>query len=134
MYLMNLREHHRVKGQSHRGPEIAVGDVVILKNDSTKRLFWRLAIVQELLTGDDGKVRAAVIKITDDHNKSRSLRRSTQHLIPIEIRESEEVSTPPTSKSPNSDSVFTDKVNSKTRPCRQAAAIGELKRRFNKTH
>ena len=45
-----------------REPEITVGDAVILKNDSTKQLFWRLAIVQELLTGDDGKVRTAVIK------------------------------------------------------------------------
>ena len=87
MYLINLREYHRVKRQATKGPEIAVGDVVILKNDSTKRLFWRLAIIQELLTGSDGKVRAAVIKIIDDQNKSRSLRRSIQHLIPIEVRD-----------------------------------------------
>ena len=66
MYLMNLREYHRAKGQSTRGPEISVGDIVILINDSTKWLFWRLAIVQQLLTGDDGKVRAAVIKVTND--------------------------------------------------------------------
>ena len=67
---MNLREHPCVKEQSNRGPEIAVGDVVILKNDSTKQLIWRLAIVHELLSGDDGNVMAAVLKITDDHNKT----------------------------------------------------------------
>ena len=101
MYLMNLREYHRVKGRSTGGPEIAVGDVVILKNDSTKRLFWRLA----LLTGDDQKVRAAVIKFTDDQNKSRSLRRSIQHLIPIEVRKCEEASTPSVSRLPDNNSV-----------------------------
>ena len=92
MYLINLREYHRVKRQATKGPEIAVGDVVILKNDSTKRLFWRLAVIQELLTGSDGRVRAAVIKIIDDQNRSRSLRRSIQHLIPIEGRNRDEVS------------------------------------------
>ena len=70
MYLINLREYYHVKRQATKGPEIAVGEVVILKNDSTKWLFWRLAIIQELLTGSDGKVRAAVIKIIDDQNKS----------------------------------------------------------------
>ena len=109
MYLTNLREHHSVKGRSTGGPEIAVGDIVILKNDLTKRLFWRLAIVQELLTGNDGKVRAAVIKTTDGNSNSRSLRRSIQHLIPIEVRYSKEatplieastqLSTPSTSSS-----------------------------------
>lgn len=36
MYLMNLRGYHCVKGQISGGPEITVGDIVILKNDSTK--------------------------------------------------------------------------------------------------
>ena len=45
MYLTDLREYHHVKGQLTReGPRISVGDVVILKNDSTKRLFWKLAM------------------------------------------------------------------------------------------
>ena len=132
MYLMNLREYHRVKGQSTRGPEISVGDVVILKNDSTKRLFWRLAIVQELLTGDDGKVRAAVIKVTDDQNKLRLLRRSIQHLIPIEVRDCDEVSTTPISTSSNNDPVSTKEVATMTRSRRQAAVVGEVSRRLNK--
>ena len=107
MYLINLREYHRVKRQAIKGPEIAVGDVVILKNDSTKRLFWRLAVIQELLTGSDRKVRAAVIKIIDDQNKSRSLRRSIQHLIPIEVTDCDEVSATPISTLSNNDPVST---------------------------
>ena len=43
---------------------------MILKNDSTKQLFWKIAIVQELLTGNDGKVRAAIIETTEEQNKS----------------------------------------------------------------
>ena len=133
MYLINLREYHRVNRQATKGPEIAVGEVVILKNDSTKRLFWRLAIIQELLTGSDGKVRAAVIKIIDDQNKSRSLRRSIQHLIPIEVRDCDEGSATPISTSSNNDPVSTKEVTTRTRSRRQAAAVGELNRRLNHT-
>ena len=40
---------------------IAVDNVVVLKNDSTKRHFWKIDIVQQLLTGSDGVVRAAIM-------------------------------------------------------------------------
>jgi len=144
MYLTNLREHHCVKGQSTReGIKINVGDVVILKNDSSKRLFWKLAIVKELLTGNDGRVRAAVIKVTDDQNKTRLLRRSTQHLIPIEVKETESLrssqpveeveETPPPTLTDN-DAASTDEVVTTGRPRRHAAVVGELNRRINKTY
>ena len=74
----------RVKG---RRAAIRVVDVVILKDDSTKRLFWKLAVVHELLSGRDGQVRAAVIKVgaVDEGKRATFLRRSKQHLYPIEV-------------------------------------------------
>ena len=71
---------------------MAIEDVVVLKNDTTKRSFWKLAIVEELLTGIDGKVRTAVVKATSGNN-SKLLRCSVLHLIPIEVKaeESEEL-------------------------------------------
>lgn len=123
MYLLNLREHHRVKLGPARGPEVAIRDVVVLKNDTTKRLFWRLAIVKELLTGVDGKVRAAVVKTTDPSNKSKSLRRSIQHLIPIEVKAKEELEELPQKKDHS--------VTTGNRQRRNAAIPGELQRRLN---
>ena len=49
---------------------------------TAKRLFWRLAIVKELLTGHDSQVRAAAVKVGDS---SRLLKRSITHLIPLEL-------------------------------------------------
>ena len=37
---------------------INVGDIVVLKNDTSKRVFWKLAKVEELLLSKDGKIRA----------------------------------------------------------------------------
>ena len=130
-YLTNPREHKSDKRQSHNGPRINVGDVVMLKNDSTKRLFWKIAIVQELLTGNDGKVRAAIIKTTDEQNKPQLLRRSTQHFIRIKVGETEEMSPPP---SADDSTTSTQEVTTTRRPRRQAAVVGELNRRVNKTY
>ena len=131
MYLTNPREHKSDKQQSHNGPRINVGDVVMLKNDSTKRLFWKIAIVQELLTGNDGKVRAAIIKTTDEQNKPQLLRRSTQHFIWIKVGETEEMSPPP---SADDSTTSTQEVTTTRRPRRQVAVVGELNRRVNKTY
>ena len=71
-YLFELRKSHALKGKrQNRHPNIAVGDMVILKDDSTKRTFWKLAKVQELIVGRDQKVSAVIIKVPDS---SRCLR------------------------------------------------------------
>lgn len=55
-YLMNLGESHAVRQKQMKGPLIAVGDVVVLKDDMTKRQFWKLGLVEELFPGKDGQV------------------------------------------------------------------------------
>ena len=117
-----MREHHRAKQRLTKGPEVAVGDVVVLKNDvdTTKRLFWRLGIVKELLTGIDGNVRAAIVTTTDSGDKRKQLRRSIQHLIPIEVK----------AEGSNDSHQMNNPVTTETRPCRTAAVTGELQRRL----
>ena len=55
-----LRESHWINSQKTRtSTDVTVGDVVVLKSNSTKRAFWKLEIVEELIAGRDGKIRAA---------------------------------------------------------------------------
>ena len=150
-YLLSLREHHSIKKKQSKNRGIAVGDVVVLKNDSTKRHFWKLAVVQQLLTGSDEAVRAAIIKVVDCEGRSSLLRRSIQHLIPIEVGNDNSRTTQPgqsqvvsdrefptttghdesrSSEAPvSSDCDTTKKVPS--RPRRQAAVVGEINRQLN---
>ena len=68
---------------------ISVGNVIVLKDDLTKRMFWKLGIVKELITGRDGhigQIRAALIKVPD---YAKLLRRSITHLIPVELQADE---------------------------------------------
>ena len=108
-YLLDLREHHHVKQRVTKGPEVAVGNVVVLKNDT------KLAIIKEPLTGIDKKVT------TDPSNKSKQLRHSIQHLIPIEVKAEE---------SNNSHEQKNNPVVTETRQYQTAAVTGELQRRL----
>ena len=52
-YLVSLPETHGASSRRNGDPGVAVGDVVLLQDDSTKRVLWKLAIVKELLPGSD---------------------------------------------------------------------------------
>ena len=86
-YLLGLRESHSSTRTSKVKP-VKVGDVVILRDELTKRVFWRLGIVTELLTGKDGLTRAAIVR-TVNSERTQLLRRSVKHLIPVELKSSE---------------------------------------------
>ena len=124
-YLLNLRENHAVqlKSRARSGPQIAVGDIVILKNDTTNRMFWKLANVEQLLPGRGGLVRAAIVKVANSDQRPRLMRRSVRHLFPIEVNSKsdedaseETTSTPPVECTPN------------TKPRRHAAIMADILR------
>lgn len=130
---MNLRERHAQVPKNRKGADIAIGDVVILKNDTSNRMFWKLAKVEELLPGKDDDIGAAIIKFSSADHIPRLLKRSAKHLFPLEVNSNddinqiEEYGAEPTSSSPVRDTLNT---SANTRPRRNAAMRGELMRRF----
>ena len=132
-YLLSLRESRvaKLKGQASC---VKVGDVVILKDDNVKRVFWKLAKIVELLKGKDDVARAALINVATDNGPPKILRRSIKQLIPIEVASSEDKEKD-TSESigntmDNGESVnMDDQPTRSTRPRRAAAVLGEAIRR-----
>ena len=110
-YLVNLRESQRISSVNNNLPAVCLKDIVLVEDEKLPRSMWRVGIVEELYKGEDDKVRGAAVRIP----KTKSLlKRPVNRLYPIEsIRESD---------------VNKDNVNSK--PRREAAVMGELKRRF----
>ena len=78
-YLRALRERHRLK-HCETGSELPVGDVVIIKSSERNRNCWPLAVVESLIDGKDGFVRAAKVRT----GKS-ILERAVQQLYPLEL-------------------------------------------------
>ena len=117
-YLTSLREHHRASGNNDQ--RIKQGDVVLVYDESP-RISWRLAVVEELLKGNDGLVRAANIRTT--HGRTN---RPIAKLIPLEVS-SNLTASDKTSQSHdklNSAANSEDKNSGRERPKRRAAERG----------
>jgi hypothetical protein len=54
---------------------------VVQVHDDTKRVNWRLAVVQSLIKGKDGQVRATNIKTSTGHTN-----RPVTKLYPLEVK------------------------------------------------
>ena len=95
---------------------------MLLKNDSTIRHFWRLARVEELIPGADGRVCAPIVKVGSSDNGLSYLQRVIQHLIPIEVKFSEdnEATQPAVNQVPE------QVTRSCNRTRRNVAIIGEI--------
>ena len=126
-YLVSLRERAS-KNRASEKPDIEVGDVVLLKSDKTRRGFWKLARVEELIPGGDGEIRVGRVKVLSNDNKLIILRRSITHLIPLEVRAER--------KDRGTADVHVGKTRDRNtagdeqrRPRRTAAVIGEIRRK-----
>ena len=119
-YLSGLREAHAYvarKHSDHGNPHVTVGDIVIVSDDSLPRGQWKLGIVQELLKGKDGMVRAATVKIASSDQQYSTLKRPIQLLYPLEIRCESSITQPVTTSAPEPAEDATEQV----RPKRTAA-------------
>ena len=81
-YLTSLREFYKTSRQGKQ--LIRTGDVVIVHEDNKPRLQWRLAIVEDLIEGKDGQVRAAHIR-TSNYKTTRPVAK----LYPLEVHSEE---------------------------------------------
>jgi hypothetical protein len=82
-----LREHHK-PGKKH-SLEVQVGDVVLIEEDNVKRLNWPIAVIESLLRGNDGNVRAATVRMFNKAGKIATTRRAVQRLYPVEVKDTE---------------------------------------------
>ena len=78
-YITALRERHNLKYKS-KTPLLKVGDVVLVKSNSKNRAKWNIGIVEKLIKGRDGIIRAARLRAGKSY-----LERAIQHLYPLEL-------------------------------------------------
>ena len=125
-YLMEIRDSHQCSAKSTKPTPIAVRDIVVMHDEERPRGFWRLARDIDLVTGTDGLVRGASIKV-----KSGKLRRPIQLLYPLEIRSKNERIATDSHESPtvdNAHEVHRHLTQPRKNP-RRATAIESEKRR-----
>ena len=79
-----MQEAHRYGKKGTDNSPILVGNIVLVHDDKP-RGFWRLAKVSQLLTGKDGLVRGAVVRIMSGKDRVTDLQRPLQLLYPLEV-------------------------------------------------
>ncbi|GFW96481.1 DUF5641 domain-containing protein [Trichonephila clavipes] len=78
-YLLDLRAAHSVKNpETH--PELKVGDVVLIEENTKNKLLWKLGKIERTLPGRDYKTRCCELKTSGG-----LLKRTVQHLYPLEL-------------------------------------------------
>ena len=83
--MTQLRERH--KPSKKRGLQVKVGDVVLIQEENVKRLNWPIAVIESLLKGKDGNVRAAIVRMFNKAGRLATTRRAVQRLYPVEVRD-----------------------------------------------
>ena len=78
-YLKALRERHNMKNQT-KEMSLKPGDVVLIKGDERNRGKWKIGVVEKLIEGRDGIVRAVRLRAGKSF-----LERTIQHLYPMEL-------------------------------------------------
>ena len=81
---MELREHWKNKRSNNSGLYVSVNDIVLLMDDKIPRSKWRIGRIVDIIYGNDGKVRAAIVRTKTDTGRMSNLRRPVNKLIPIE--------------------------------------------------
>ena len=116
-YLTSLREYQKIVQPNDNLPMIKIGDIVIVHEKSQPRAIWRMGKIEEVIKGIDGHIRGAVVRIS----KTNSLiKRPINLLYPIEYKDSSSY-----------DQDIPVKEVQHQRPRREAAIIGELKRKWD---
>ncbi|KAK0415379.1 hypothetical protein QR680_011915 [Steinernema hermaphroditum] len=87
-YLISLREKHRRSLAQGRTQKIKPreGMIVMLEGDPLPKHCWKLARIEKLLPSSDGQIREVELFLPD----SRTIKRSINHLIPMELSEEED--------------------------------------------
>ena len=85
-YLLELREHHKMKKQQGKTVKINPGEVVCIQEDNVKRQRWRIGRVEEVIQGRDGVARAAIFKVSTEGRISR-ISRPLPLLYSLEVKD-----------------------------------------------
>lgn len=117
-YLLELIEAHRHNKGTDAAP-VQVGDVVVVHCDNQPRGFWKLARVEQTITGRDGRTRGAAVRVANSKGRATTLHRPIQSLYPLEINSQEKESH---SNSPNPDDNSEEPDEAAVRRSNRAAA------------
>ena len=132
-YLLNLRERTMKNDGFEKENKIRIGEIVLLKDEKSRRMFWKLAKVENVIKGPDGIARIATVKVLNNDKRTVNLKRSIKHLIPMEVRQNEDSKGKDNDQRKKGELQNNNLEDQRERPRRDAKAIGEIRRKDQTT-
>ena len=83
-YLLKLRERYSSVDSVGVNRSPVPGEMVIIHDENRPRSFWKLGRVTDVIKGDDGQIRGAIIDVVTN-GKPQTLRRPITRLYPLEV-------------------------------------------------
>lgn len=120
--------------QFHRYASGCKEPAVLVKEDKRPRNTWKLGRVKEMINGSDDKARGAIVSVAGSKKSLADLKRSIEHLVPVECNQIPETVLPADENETCADSETgptpeVAKVLSNRRgPRRRAAIMSDIKR------
>ena len=69
-----------------------IGDVVLIKEENTPRMKWKMGKVLDVVKGRDGLIRGVQIEVFQPHSERCTiLNRPLQLIVPLEVNKRNEV-------------------------------------------
>ena len=86
-YILALRERHQGDLRKFNNEsKLCVNDVVLIQQENRPRVKWRKGKISKLHNSKDGLVRGVELVVNKGmSNKTITIRRPVQHLIPLEM-------------------------------------------------
>ncbi|XP_043064709.1 uncharacterized protein LOC122320582 [Drosophila ficusphila] len=78
-YVLSLQQRQKWLSESHN---IQIGTIVVVHEDNSPPQQWLMGVIEEVIKGEDGKVRVAVVR-----TKSGVFKRSIRRLAPLPVNE-----------------------------------------------
>ena len=88
-HLFELRETRRQRRVDGTSARVKIGDIVLVHNQDHPKGVWKVARVENLITGRDGLVRGAVLRLPSKSGQLTTLQRPLQLIYPLEITQAE---------------------------------------------
>ena len=85
-YLGELRQKQLFNQRKTKQPNLTLGDVVLVKDDTpTPRSQWKLGRIEELIRGADNVIRGVKLSVLSKKGTRTTAHRPLQKIIPFEI-------------------------------------------------
>ena len=113
--------------------KLRIGEIVLIKQENVPRLKWHKGRDRNFIVGQDTLTHGVSLRTTKDNGKRITLKRSLQHLVPLQVQEENETADKPSGNNINDNNAINMNTEKELWKSRNVAAMNtNLVERLNK--